>query len=235
MERSNRARQEREIDLLDLALTLLSQWYIIAAVTVVVGIGAAGFFFLKTFSPDEYSASTTLYVRNQLSGENTISTSDLSSSLMLVNDYSELISSRRVTERVCEMLGLPSLRGYKISVDSVTNTRFIRVTVNGLYPESVTYIANAISAVFTDVVKEVMDVENVSVVDEAVVPTSPSGPPRLRNTLIAMAIAFVATAGVLAVIDLSNNTVKTTEDIEEQFGIPVLATVSLVKATKTKE
>ena len=37
------------------------------------------------------------------------------------------------------------------------------------------------------------------------------------------------------VIDLSNNTVKTTEDIEEQFGIPVLATVSLVKATKTKE
>ena len=76
MERSNRARQEREIDLLDLALTLLSQWYIIVAVTVVVGIGAAGFFFLKTFSPDEYSASTTLYVRNQLSGENTISTSD---------------------------------------------------------------------------------------------------------------------------------------------------------------
>lgn len=236
MERSNRmqnrASEGREIDLVELLVNLLSQWYIIAAATVLVGIVAAVYFYLPSTSPNEYSASTTLYVRNQLSGDNVISTSDLSSSLMLVNDYSELISSRRVTDRVCKMLGLPSLSGYTVKVSSVTNTRFLRVTVTGLYPESVAYIANAISTVFADVVKEVMEVSNVSVVDEAVVPTRPSGPPRMRNTVIAMAVAFAATVGVLVIVYLGNNTLKTAEDIEEQCGIPVLATVSVMKTKK---
>ena len=54
----------------------------------------------------------------------------------------------------------------------------------------------------------------------------------MRNTLIAMAVAFAATVGVLVIVYLGNNTLKTAEDSEEQCGIPVLATVSVMKTKK---
>ena len=227
----------REIDLWEVLVSLLNRWYIIVSATVVVGILAAIYFYTPFFTPNTYSASTTIYVRNVQSGSSSsITTSDLNSSTLLVNDYSELIKSRRVTSRVCEILGLPSLKGYNVSISSVKDTRFIRITVTGPYPESVAYIANAFGDVFADVVSEVMggDIQNVSVIDEAVIPTSPSGPSRLRNTGIAAIAAFALACLVIALINIIDNTLKTQEDIEEQVGIPVLALFALIEPDKKK-
>lgn len=233
----NVPRFNREIDIWEILVNLLNRWYIIAAATVVVGVLAAIYFYTPFFTPNTYSANTTVYVRNVQNGSTTsITTSDLNSSTLLVNDYSELIKSRRVTSRVCEMLGLPNLRGYTISISSVKDTRLIRISVSGPYPESVAYIANAFGSVFADVVSDVMgtDVQNVSVIDEAVIPTAPSGPQRLRNTGVAALAAFAATCLIIALINFIDNTLKTQEDVEEQIGIPVLALFALIEPDKKK-
>ena len=222
----------RDFDLLEMLMNLLHRWYIVVGATVLAAILGAAYFYNPFFTPDVYSSSTLIYIGNRTEDDDTISTSGLGLSSALLGDYQELIQSRRVSTRVCEMLGLPSLSGYSVSVSSIKETRFIRVSVSGPYPESVAYIANAIAEVFSDVVVDLMDIRNVSVIDEALVPGGPSGPPRLRNTMVAAAAGFAVSLLVLIIIELANNTIKTPEDIENQLGIPVLALVSRVDADK---
>ncbi|MBR0082291.1 MAG: hypothetical protein IJP98_06105 [Clostridia bacterium] len=223
---------QRDFDLLEILKNLLAHWYVILIATVLATAIGGVYFFMPVFTQDVYSSSTLIYIGNREEGDSTISTTALSISSALIGDYQQLIQSRQVTKRVCDELGLPSLAGYSISVNSISNTRFIRISVSGPYPESVALIANSIANVFSDVVVELMDIRNVSVIDEAVVPSAPSGPPRLRNTMIVGAIGFAVSVVLLIVIELANNTVKTPDDIENQFGIPVLAMIALVETDK---
>ena len=222
---------DREIDLKELFLHVISYWYIIVAAMVIIGL-IVGIYFIA-FVPNEYTAQATLYVRNQ-ANEQYISSSDLTGSAMLTQDYKELIKSRTVVSKTCELLGINSLEGYAVTVASVSNTRFIKISVTGSNPESVTRIANTMAQVFSETVLSIMEVDNVSIVDTAVVPKSPSGPARLRNIAIASAAAGILTIIVLVMIDLFSNSIKTVEDIEEQLGIQVLAQVATVKNVKKK-
>lgn len=220
-------RLSQDVELKEVLMYVLSQWYIIVAAVLVVAIGVGIYYF--AFVPDEYTAQATLYVRNQVN-EQYISSSDLTGSAMLTYDYKELIKSRTVTSRACDTLGLNSLNGYKVNVDSVTNTRFIKISVTGPYPESVTRIANTLAEVFSETVLSVMEVDNVSIVDTAEVPDSPSGPSRLKYMAIAGLITGLITFGILVAVDLLNTSIRTAEDIEEQLGIQVLAQVAIVKS-----
>ena len=206
---------------------VLSHWYIIVTAVLVVMIVVGIYYF--AFVPDEYTAQVTLYVRNQVN-EQYISSSDLTGSAMLTYDYKELIKSRTVSSQACNALGLNSLKGYSVDVDSVTNTRFIKISVTGPYPESVTRIANTLAEVFSETVLSVMEVDNVSIVDTAEVPHSPSGPSRLKYMGIAGLIVGLITFGILVAVDLLNTSIRTSEDIEEQLGIQVLAQVAIVKS-----
>ena len=218
MSESNKPHEEafirRDFDLFEILMNLLNHWYIIVGATLLAGILGGIYFYTPFFTPNTYSSSTLIYIGNRTEDDDTISTSGLGLSSALLGDYQELIQSRRVTRRVCEMLGLPSLGGYSVSVTSIKDTRFIRVSVSGPYPESVAYIANAIAEVFSDVVVDLMDIRNVSVIDEALVPGGPSGPPRLRNTLVAAAAGFAVSLLVLIIIDLANNTLALVSHVE---------------------
>ena len=222
----------RDFDLIEILQNLLSRWYLIVTVTLLATLLGGIYNYLPYFSPDRYSASTLIYIGNRVDEDTKISTSTLSVSSALLKDYTQLIQSRLVTQGVCERLGIPSLGGYGISVTGIEDTRFIRITVSGPYPDSCAHIANAIAEEFAATVVDLMNIRNVSVIDQAVVPSGPSGPPRLRNTVIIGALAFSITVLGLIVIDLANNTIKTPDDIESHLDIPVLALVSVVETDK---
>ncbi len=221
--------KEREIDLKELFFYVISYWYIIVAVVLAVGI-AFGVYY-AVFVPNEYTAHVSLYVRNRVN-EQVISSSDLNGSAMLTYDYKELIKSRTVVGKTCELLGINNLNGYSVKVESVSNTRFITLSVTGPYPESVMRIANTMAEVFSETVLTVMEVDNVSIIDTAELPTVPSGPARMRNTALAAIIAGFGAVLVLASIDLLDTSIRTTEEIEEQLGIPVFAQIAIVKNEK---
>ena len=212
--------REDEIDLLELFRALLHRKFVIILVTLVTAIAAGAYCF--GFMQDEFTAKTTLYVLNQ-QNKDTISSSDLTASASLVADYREIILSARVTDRVKQELALRSLGAFDISVTAKNNTRIIEISVTGKDAAQATAVANGLARSFSDAVVDIMRVENVSIIDEASVTVSPSGPPRKKYVVLAALAAAVLTMGVIVVIELMNKSLKTVQDVEDQTGLSVLA------------
>ena len=116
---------EMEIDLVEVFKAIV-RGRLPIAIALALSVALAAIYCFQ-FLPDVYSATTSLYVLNQID-QTVISSSDLSSSALLVNDYREIITSRRVTGAVAEELNLENLQDFTIEVEAPTDTRIIEVT-----------------------------------------------------------------------------------------------------------
>lgn len=67
--------------------------------------------------------------------------------------------------------------------------------------------------------------DNIKIPAEAVVPTSPVGPARGRNILVAMLLSLFAGVGLAFLIDYLDDSVKTSDDITRHLGLPTLAMI----------
>lgn len=158
--------------------------------------------------------------------------SDLNASQLLTNDVAALIKSDRVMGDAARSLGMNGLSGFDVTVTSATNTRVITLSVVGEDAEAAAAVANQLSETVSEVAQQVMDVQGVNVVDEAVAPAVPSGP----NRSMYVAVSFVAglfMAVALAVLsDMLNTKVRRVEEVEELLGLPVIGRIPAMKGAK---
>ncbi|MBC8529556.1 hypothetical protein H8699_08975 [Christensenellaceae bacterium NSJ-44] len=215
----------KELSIKDVFKSILGHAKLI--VLVVFAVVVVTSFYTFKMMPDEYTSDTTLYVLTQ-QNENVISSSDLSASALLVNDYRELVLSYKVTSAVAQQLGLESLKGYDINVTSLSNTRLIQISVTGREPQMAANIANGLAQVFSQSVTDIMRVDNVSVIDEARVAEKPSGPARERTIVLAAMVTALVMMLIAILKDALNTTLKTAADVEQQVGLSVLAQVARV-------
>lgn len=231
---SNQANSpaEMEIDLVEVFKAIV-RGRLPIAIALALSVALAAIYCFN-FLPDVYSATTSLYVLNQID-QTVISSSDLSSSALLVNDYREIITSRRVTEAVAQELGLEDLEAFEIEVEAPADTRIIEVTVTGEDPARVMEVANGLAQEFSRYVVSIMRIDNVSIIDEALLPQAPSGPPRERYIVLAALLAVIATMGVITAIEIFSTSLKSADDVEKQTGLPVLAQIVWVDLDENKK
>jgi len=74
---------------------------------------------------------------------------------------------------------------------------------------------------------------NVWVIEKAQLPGFPSKPRTQRDILLGVVIGLFCGIGLAFFLEYFDNTVKTPEDIEEKFDIPVIAAIDLHKDKKT--
>lgn len=189
----------------------------------------ASWFFLA----NTYTANVSMYVLANSSGEQdgmTLST-DLSASQMITNDVAELIDSERVREESADRVGIDveELNRYRIQVTSSSTTRLIGISVTGAEPESTAAIANSIANTTNTVAQEIMDIEAVNVIDEATVPSSPSGPNRPLYIAAAFVAGILAAVVLVVLMDLINTRIRRYEEIEELLNIPVVGRIPVMK------
>ncbi len=70
---------------------------------------------------------------------------------------------------------------------------------------------------------------NVWVVEKAQTPEFPSKPNKKRNILLGIIMGLFGGVGLAFFLEYLDNTVKTPDDIEERYNIPVLTTISKLK------
>lgn len=182
------------------------------------------------FLPAEYTATTTMYVlsRSDATTE-TITQSDLSAGQMLTNDVSTILKSDRVRADVAEQFGMASLAGYKLNVTSSTTTRVITLSVTGRDPNATADVANALVRHTSEVASDVMQIESVNMIDEAVAPTSPSGPNRVLYTAVGFMAGLFAAVAIVVIRDMLDTRVRSASDVEELLGIPVMGHFPVVE------
>lgn len=179
---------------------------------------------------NQYTATVSVYVLTSSSNEqNTIQNSDLTASQLMANDIAELAGSDIVAERTAEQLGMSSLDGYKISVNSSTTTRVIEISVTTGQAEAASVVANKIAEVLSSTAQDVMGVESVNVVDQAKAPDAPSGPNRLMYTAVAFLAGIFLAVAIVVVMDMVNTRVRTPEEAEELLGVPVIGRIPKIK------
>ena len=228
---NNQENQAVEIDVFAMLKTLWKRKFSIILVALVFAIAAFGY--SAFLAKKEYQSTSRIYVvSRQNQDNNTLTNSDLQAGAYLVKDYREIILSQNVLSQAIEELKLdmtPAELSKKISVSVPTDTRILSITAKDGDPKEAARIANGLRNVAAEKIISVTKVSDVTTLDEAEVPQSPSSPNIRRNVLL----GFVAGAGLivvlLVVVEVLDDRVKRPEDVEELMGLPLLGVVPDIK------
>ncbi len=218
-----------EIDLKELFRYFLSKFYIVLLVLIaVVSVGEIYSIYIKT---PLYNSTTKLVLTSAEESNSTITTSDVALSNNLVKTYSEIVTSRNVLAEVIANLKLdttPEALASKVTVASVANTQIITISVSDANANKAQEIANEIAKVFKAEIINLYKIDNVQIVDKAQVAQAPYNINMLKQTLQFFAIGLVLGVGIVLVMFYLDNTIKSSQVIEDKIGLVVLGVVPVV-------
>ena len=190
----------------------------------------AVFSFLGTyfFIQPTYTSTTRIYVVNQATDNKNLSAQDLQAGTYLANDYKEIITSNDVLSEVIkdEKLNLSEAELSKmVSVNIPTDTRLISISVKAKTGQDAQVLANKVREVASKKIKTVTKVEDVTTLEEAKLPSSPSSPNIKRNVLLGAILGgFVAIVAVL-VREVLDDRIRRPEDVEDVLEMTLLGIV----------
>lgn len=196
-----------------------------------LAMGVYSFFFMA----NTYTASTSLYVLTKTETDSGVSNSmytDLNASQLLTNDVAALIKSDRVVGDTAKDLNMQNLAAFDVSVSSETTTRVITLSVASEDASGAAVVANKLAENVSDVAQEVMNVQSVNVIDEAVAPSAPSGPNRPMYVAVAFMAGLFLAVAIVVVADMLNTKVRRVEEVEELLGLPVIGRMPIMKGGK---
>ena len=220
----NRDNATIEIDIKQIFFLLLSKAGYILLTGVVLAV--LTFTYFKCFVPKTYTSTSQIYVINKTSDN--LTSSDVSVSTYLSNDYVVLITTRPVMEQVISELDLGMTTGElagMVNASVVTNSRMIKITVTDTSPIRAKRIVDCIAKVSATRICEIMDSEMVNIAEEGAVATAPVGPASTRNAVIAFILGAFMACAVIVIRFIMDDRIKTTDDIERYLGISVLGSI----------
>lgn len=204
------------------------RWLLIVLITLAATLLSAvvSFFVIKP----TYKADISVIIGKPKSEASTDQTNynDVMMYQKLVKTYSQFAKSRTVAENVINKMNLnmkvETLQSM-ISVSPMGDTEFLTITVKSKDPKQAMQIANQLAKSLKEVSYNVKKADNVQMLDEAQLPTSPDSPKPLLNIAIAFFIGLMISVGVVFLIEYLDNTVKSAEEIEKLIGLPVIGVI----------
>lgn len=188
--------------------------------------------YINTIKKPIYKSSTT-YILVSDKEDDGITSSDVTLNEKLIATYKEMIKSRTVIDKVITNLKLEGIEtvssiASNISVEQVSTSSMIKITITNKDPEIAKKIAENIGKEFTKEAEEKFKKDNLELMDP---PLVPSGPANSSNTkeiiLINGASVFVALM-IIFLIYYFDNGVKSIEQVEEKIDLPVLGSTPLI-------
>lgn len=218
-----------EINLKELGNYFLSHIVIILSVITVILI--VGCIYSVVIKKPLYHGTTSIVLVNQNNG-NTITNSDIQVNRNLVETYTQIIKSRKILSTVISQLGLTyseSVLANDVSVSAITDTDIIRISVSDENNQLAADIANEIARVFMEDIKTRYNLQNVSVLDEAVAESSPYNVNIAKEIVLYILIGVVLGCAIVFVMFYFDTSIKSSTEIEEKFGLAVLGNVPYVE------
>lgn len=177
------------------------------------------------------------YTKVILSGENTITQTELNLNKNLVDTYAEIVKSRKVLDQVIEELSLDKTYDQlvkQLSVTAINNTEIIKITASDENPVVAKNIANVTASYFIKEVSKQYKMNNVNVLDEAILNEKPYNINIPKQLVIYMMIGFILAFGILFVIYYFDRSVKSAEQVEQKIKLPILGSVQEIGRGKKK-
>ncbi|MGE7636510.1 YveK family protein [Peribacillus frigoritolerans] len=225
---------EETISINDIFKTLKKRWKLIMLLTLIAALisGSISYFLLTPV----YESSTQILV-NQKQSENQLDSTQIRSNIDMINTYSVIIKSPAILEKVIDELELNQSAdqlSQKITINSQENSQVFSLTVQDSNPSQAVEIVNTVSETFQKEIKEIMNVDNVSVLAKAEIKENlaPVNPNPLLNISIAVVVGLMAGIGLAFLLEYLDNTIKDEDDIKRLLDLPLLGSIQKISQHK---
>ena len=223
-----------ELDLKELLYYYLKRMPIIILTTLLAIL--LGYSYIEYYQVPMYHGKTTIILiqknNNPTGTQNNINETEnqLNVNERLVTTYSEIIKSRRVLEQVKNNLALKeSIKSLSdnIEVDSVSDTAIIEIIVSNKNANQAAIIANQLAQVFKNEITELYNLENISIIDEAIAENNPYNVNIPKQMLIYISLGIIISCIFVFIMYYFDNTIKNRKEIETKLDVPILGEVPL--------
>lgn len=208
-------------------------YFVIVILFVILG-ALGSWYYTDYMQVAMYKSQTSLVLTS--TGE--ITQNDISVNKNLVSTYREIIKSRRILSKVIENLDLDITEkelSEKVSVTSTNDTELIYISVVDEDNKLACNIANEIAEVFIEDIPNIIPIDNISLVDEAVKAKTPYNVNVVKQYIIGIGAGFLIGSLLVTIKFYFDDSIKKPEDIEEKIGLSVLSTVPKYKKRKKKK
>ncbi|BAP84813.1 chain length determinant protein [Paucilactobacillus hokkaidonensis JCM 18461] len=116
-----------------------------------------------------------------------------------------------------------------ISISNEQNSQVFALNVSSDDPDKSAAIANDVADVFKTKIKDIMSVNNVTIVSKAVANDNKTSPRTMLIVLIGIVIGMLLSVGYAFAIELTDTTVKDDEFLTDTLGLTNLGQVAEIK------
>lgn len=221
-----------ENDEIDLRQLLKLLWDKKVTILIIVLIAViAGWVYTSFMVKPVYTSSIRLILAQKNTTDastGVITQTDVTLNDKLIDTYKEIAVSTSVIRTVINNLDLKNVDEdvlkKEINVTAVTGTQILKISVTDKDADRATKIANEMGKVFSERIKDIYKIENVSVLDEAETPEGPSNVNHKRDMLIFLAVGIVLAIAIVLLANMLDNSIKSSADIET-LNLTVLAEI----------
>lgn len=220
---------EVEIDLGELFKVLKKNILLVLVISLLcAAIGLVSSMFLIS---KKYSSEATIYITPKVTEQGTIDYNSIQTNSRMVNNYMEILKGETILAKVADQVGMES---YSEVLDTLTisnpeNTELITVSLETTDPELSQQIVSLVISTFTEDMMDILNLNNVTIINDAKVNENPVSPSVPRYTILGLAVGLVISCGYVFITFLFDKRLRTREEAENFLGVPVLATVPLKK------
>lgn len=205
-------------------------------VVMVLFVVSAGTVYSVFIQKPEYKAQATVILSSDKS--KTTIQNEINANKNLIDTYTEVVKSHRVLDRVkSEMQINDSYEQLvkKVTVASLKDTEIISISVVDLDKYHSYSLANKIADTFTDEISQIYNDKSVNVLDRAVEPQKPYNVDIIKQEVIYAAAGIILATAVIFLMFYFDRTIKTTEQIEQLFKLPIFGKVRKLETEKQKQ
>lgn len=217
---------------------LFRKWKVLVASCVV----AAILFLVYTicFIEPLYVSHASLYVSSSSSSQtvqakaDAADISDIAFATMLADTYAIILKSDRFMNIVLDDTNISGFTAGAlkscIQIEPVDETEVLQISVTTTDPEMSRKIAQSILDNAEEEIIRIVELGSVKTIDDASRPRGKSSPSNFVNTVMGGMFGFVVAAGLIILIEMMNTSVKNAEELESNYGIPVLGIIPRLEA-----
>lgn len=210
--------------------------HLVLFVVMVLFVVSAGTVYSVFIQKPEYKAQATVILSSDKS--KTTIQNEINANKNLIDTYTEVVKSHRVLDRVkSEMQINDSYEQLvkKVTVASLKDTEIISISVVDLDKYHSYSLANKIADTFTDEISQIYNDKSVNVLDRAVEPQKPYNVDIIKQEAIYTAAGIILATAVIFLMFYFDRTIKTTEQIEQLFKLPIFGKVRKLETEKQKQ
>lgn len=188
-----------------------------------------GYVYSYYYKKPEYKSSVTiLLVADENKTDKSLTQTDVNLNNGLISTYSSIAKSSSILQKTIQNLNLDipvSKLEQNVEAKQIDNTQFLEISVKNESPERAKNIANELAEVFTEQIKEIYNLQNISIVDKAETEEKPCNINHMKDMIIFGFAGIVLSIIIVMIIYMFDDTVKDQKDIEKNIKLRTIGTL----------